>query len=151
MIPKRHIILGFLFSLILYLCVSKINLIDASIIFLSSFLIDIDHYIFYAFKKKSFNLKKSIKYFFRMRKKRNKLSLEKRNKVYNGFYFLHGIEWLIILFLLGIFLSRYFILIFIGFSFHIFLDLLDFKPGERIDKISVIYDWFKFKKLKLVE
>lgn len=80
------------------------------------------------------------------------MSSKQRTKVYSGWCFLHGIEILIILFLLGIFISKYFFLIFIGVTFHFFLDLIEeIYFGWRIDKISVIYDYFKFKKLKLLE
>ena len=55
----------------------------------------------------------------------------------------------IILFIAGIFISKYFLLVFIGFTFHLFLDILEeIHNNLRIDKISIIYDWFKFKKLK---
>lgn len=152
MLPKYHIILGFIFSLILYLIFPNMALIGAGIIFLSSFLIDMDHYIYYAIKKGNINPLKSIKYFMTKRKKLSNMNIEKRKEFYSGFCFLHGIEILTILFLLGIFVSKFFLLIFIGFTFHIFLDLLEeIHKNLRLDKISMIYDWFKFKKLKFLE
>ena len=42
--------------------------------------------------------------------------------------------------------------VFIGVTFHLILDLIEEISWEgRIDKISLIYDYFKFKKLKLIE
>jgi hypothetical protein len=152
MIPRYHIILGFLFSLILFLIFPNIILIEAGIIFFSSFLIDVDHYIFYILKSKDLSLRNAIKYFLANRKKLKKISPEKRNKFYSGFCFLHGIEVLLILFLLGIFVSKYFLLIFIGFTFHICLDILEeVCNNSRFDKISIIYDFIKYKKLKLLK
>lgn len=152
MIPKYHILLGFVFSIVLFLIFPGIGLIGTSIIFLSSFLIDTDHYIYYALKEKDISPIKSIKYFFAKRKKLINMNAKKRNEFYSGFCFLHGIEILILLLIAGIFVSRYFLFILLGFAFHIFLDISEeIYRGIRIDKISVIYDWFKFKRLKFLE
>jgi len=149
MLPKYHLFLGFIFSLTLFLTFPNINLIGAGIIFFSSFLIDVDHYIYYILKKKSLNLRKAVNYFLEKRKKLRIMNVEKRKGFYSGFCFLHGIEILMVLFIAGIFISKYFLLVFIGFTFHLFLDILEeIHNNLRIDKISIIYDWFKFKRLK---
>jgi hypothetical protein len=151
-LPKYHILLGFIFSLALFFIFPSIKLIGAGIIFLSSFLIDVDHYIYYVLKKKDTNFKKSVNYFLIKRKKLIKIKIEERNKLYSGFCFLHGIESFIILFLAGIFISRYFLFVLFGFAFHLFLDIFqEIHENLRIDKISVIYDWLKFKKLKFLK
>jgi hypothetical protein len=149
MLPKYHVALGFIFSIILFLVFPSITLIGAGIIFFSSFLIDVDHYIYYIFKKKKINLIRAVNYFLEKRKKLHNMGIKKRNEFYSGFCFFHGIESLIVFFILGIFISKYFLLIFMGFTFHLFLDLLEeVHKNLRLDKISIIYDWFKFKKLK---
>jgi len=152
MLPKFHVIYGFVFSIILFLIFPSIGIFGAVIIFLSSFLIDVDHYIYYALKKKDINLEKGIMYFFTKRKKLAKMKIEQRNKFYSGFCFFHGIEILVILLFAGIFISNYFFFILLGFAFHLSLDISqEIHEGLRIDKISIIYDWIKFKKLKLLE
>jgi len=152
MLVKYHIFFGFILSLILYLIFPSINIIGAGIIFLSSFLIDFDHYVYYVLNKKDISLRKAVNYFLMKRKNLRKMSAKKRKKFYSGFCFLHGIESLIILFVAGIFISKYFILIFIGFAFHLFLDIIEeINNNSRIDKIFAIYDWFKFKKLKYLK
>lgn len=152
MLVKYHIFLGFILSLILFLILPNIGLIGAGVIFLSSFLIDFDHYAYYVLKKKDTSLRRALKYFFANRKKLISMKVKERKKFYSGFFFLHGIESLIILFIAGIFISKYFLLIFIGFTFHIFLDIIEETYNNfRMDKISTIYDWFKFKKLKILE
>jgi hypothetical protein len=151
MIPKNHIVLGFLFSTILFFLSPKIGLIEASIIFLSSFLIDIDHYLYFVFKNKKINPIKAIKYFFNKREKFLSLSKKEKSKVYSGFYFLHGIETLFVLCLLGKFVSGYFYFVFLGVFFHLILDYIDqITNCKRIDKLSSIYDYFKFKKLEQI-
>jgi hypothetical protein len=152
MLPKSHILLGFLFSVILFLFFQEVTLVGAGIIFLSSFLIDVDHYIYYALKERDMNPRDAINYFMEKRKKLIKMNIEQRKRFYSGFCFLHGIEILLLLFVLGIFLSKYFFFVLIGFAFHLFLDIShEISSNLRIDKISIIYDWFKFKKLKFLE
>lgn len=149
MLPKYHFVLGIIFSVALFLIFPSITLIEAGIIFLSTFFIDVDHYIYYFFKKKDTSLKNAINHFMEERRKVFQMKKNERKKFYSGFCFLHGIEIVIILFLLGIFLSKYFLFAAIGIMFHLFLDITEeIYLGGRLDKISVCYDWFKFKDLR---
>lgn len=151
MYPSKHIIFGILFSGICYLLFPKIEIIGASIIFLSTVLIDVDHYIYYIYKKKDFNLKNAYNWFIKSVNKFLSLPIKQRNNVYTAFCFLHGIEILLLLLILTSF-SKYFFFILIGFSFHLLLDYINEIPQKnRIDKLSLIYDHFKFKKLKNIE
>jgi hypothetical protein len=76
------------------------------------------------------------------------LPKQERKKIHTGFYIFHGIEVLICLFLLGIYFSKFFILIAIGFSFHLIIDLFDeFVKKGTLDKISLIYSYYRFRKL----
>lgn len=152
MIPKYHIFFGFVFSSLLLIFVSKINFLGFILIFLSSFLIDADHYIYLAFKNRIFNPFKSVKYFFDKKEKYSKFSVEEKKKYYSGIYFLHGIEILIILLIMGYLVSSYFLFVFAGFAFHMLLDIIEqIYTGKRIDKISLVYDLIKFRKLKPME
>lgn len=152
MLPKYHIILGFLFSMSLFLIFPSIGLLNAGIIFLSSFLIDIDHYILFVVKKRNLNPKNALKWFFKKKEEYERIPVKDRNNFYSGFYFLHGFELLLILFLLGLFVSNIFFFILIGFIFHLFLDVLEnIVLDKRIDKLSIIYDFVKFSKLKEIE
>lgn len=134
MLPKYHILFGFLFSLILYLLFPFVGLLGFLTIFLSSFLIDIDHYLYYVFKKKDLNLKSAYYFFI------------KKPKINPAMYFLHGIEVLSILFILGLFLNNLFLFIFIGFVFHLFLDVIWMVYfGFGLSKISLIWDLARLK------
>ena len=144
MLPKYHILLGFIFSLILYLIFPFIGFLGFFIIFFSSFLIDVDHYIYYFFTKKDLSLKNAYSYFFEKRRKFLLSSNKIKTPQNPGMYSFHGIEVLLILFILGIFLNKIFLFIFIGFSFHLFLDLIEMiYYGFRIAKISLVYDFIK--------
>jgi hypothetical protein len=152
MLPKYHIILGFFFSSLLFVILPSIGLLNTGVIFLSSFLIDIDHYLLFVVKKRNLNPKKAVEWFFKKKEKYDRIPVKNRNNFYSGFYFLHGFELLVILFLFGLFLSDIFFFILSGFIFHLFLDVLEnIFLDKRIDKISIIYDFVKFRKLKEIE
>ncbi len=149
--PPQHLFLGMIFSLGLLFLFPQIGLIGFLIVLVSSVLIDIDHYLYYIYKKKDLSLKNAYRWFIKNEKKFLSLPRKQRNKFYGGFYFLHGIEIIIILFFLGLF-SKYFLFIFVGFSFHLLLDIsYGIKYHDKIDKFSLVYDFIKFKRLRFIE
>ena len=129
MFPRTHIIWGFLFSLILYLFFpSSIGLIGALIIFLSSFLIDIDHYLYYVYKTRNWSIGKSILWYFKNKEKFKIMTGKQKERIYTGLCFLHGAEALLILFVFALIpnpFSLFAIFIAIGFIFHLMLDAID--------------------------
>lgn len=152
MLPRQHLIFGIIFSTICLIIFPQIGFIGFFIIIISTVLIDIDHYLYFVYKKKSWNLKHAYDWFIETGKKFYALPKEERDKFYLGLCFLHGIEILFILSILGIFISKYFLFIFIGFSFHLFLDVVyQISQKKRITKISLVHDFLKFRKLKLIE
>jgi len=145
MLPSKHFILGLIFAGFLYFIFPQIGLIEFSIIIFSSFLIDVDHYLYYVYKKKNFSLRNAYKWFMKRRAKLLSLSWKQRNKVPNCFSLLHGIEILFILFLL-IFIHKYFLFVFVGFTFHLLLDSIDQTTyWDRISKVSLINDYLKYR------
>lgn len=151
MLPKTHIILGFLFSAALFMAFD-IDLIPASIIFLSSFLIDFDHYLYFVFKKKSFSLSKAYLFFKRHRVRWRNLSYNQKEKYKMPILLFHGVEFLFIVFVLSFFLHL-FSFFFIGFLFHLIFDYFDIlinKDPEYV-KLSVIYVFFSNKNKKYLD
>ncbi len=148
MLPKTHILLGAIFSGILFLLFPKITLTSALIIWFSSFLIDIDHYIYYVLAEGDFSLRRAYKWHLLKRKIMKKLSRKERRKHKNEILFLHGIEIIFLLYLLSFF-WKFLLFVAIGFVFHLFLDIYEeIKDEHRIDKISLIHDIIKYKRLK---
>lgn len=147
MFPRQHLILGFVFSLFLLIIFPSIGLFSALIIVLSSVLIDVDHYLYYVFVKKNWSLPKAYRWFREKHSYWVKLSREERNKHKGCFVFLHGTEILGILFFLGFFVNSLFYYILIGFAFHLFLDIIYMRRyQDRLDRVSVIHDFIKFRK-----
>ncbi len=150
--PKIHLIAGIFFVIILNFIFPQIGFLNLSIILFSSVLIDGDHYLYYILRTGNFNLIKCYKWYNAHLKKTLNLSINERKKIYTGFYLFHGIEPLIILFLSGISISPFFFFIFIGFAFHLALDI----PSEiiikgTVHKISLIYSYTQFRKLEKKE
>lgn len=138
MLPKHHLILGIFFCLILYFF--NFSFFSLVIIFLSSVLIDIDHYLWYVFGKKQFSLKQAYSWFIKTGKYYDNLPEKQRKKLYVGVFPLHSIEFLLPLFILG-FVSPFFLFIFIGFIFHSICDLISeiWGPQRGTYKISIFY------------
>lgn len=148
MLPKIHFIAGIFFIFLLYLLFPQISLIGLLIILLSSILIDADHYIYYILKKRDLNLVKCYNWYILHLKKTLSLPMKERKKIYSGFYLFHGIEWILLLFLLGTYVHPFFAFVSAGFLFHWIIDIPHEVYVKRTcDKISLIYNYCRFRKL----
>ncbi len=114
MLPKYHIIIGFLFSIIVWLILPQIGVLGFLLIFLSSILIDIDHYLTYGFQANVWDLRKSYI--------KHKEIFRKRQKPI--MHLLHSVEFLILVFLLSL-LFHPVVFILIGLLFHSITDMID--------------------------
>lgn len=154
MLPKFHALFGLILSGILLLIFPQIGLIGFFIIWASSVLIDVDHYLYYVWRKKDWNLKNSFIWFIKVSKDFNKLSKEQREKVYFGFYFLHGIEAVLVLILFFYFSHNpIFMFILIGFIIHQIIDLIDLYQNKikSYKLVSFLYSIYKRNGKKYIE
>ena len=148
MLPKIHFISGIFFVVLISLFFPKITLLELAIIFLSGILIDADHMIYYSLRTKNFNLKKALKWYKSHLTETLSLPMEGRRKRYTGFYIFHGIEMLVLLLFISIFISRISLFVFLGFFFHMLLDVPhEFVIKRTVHKFSLIYSYSQFKKL----
>ena len=85
MYTKHHVFLGVIFSFILFLIFPKIGLIGFSLIILSTIFIDVDHYVYYIYKKKDWSLRNAYNWFIKAEKIFFSLPRSKRNKTYIAF------------------------------------------------------------------
>jgi hypothetical protein len=151
MLPHKHFIFGFGFALALFLLFPQINLIEATLILLASFLIDFDHYLYYAYTHKELSLGNAYKWYIKKGKIILAMPKKERKKFRTAFCIFHGIEIPIILFLLSFFIHSYFYFILIAVVFHLVLDIYaEIKDLGAVRKLSVIYDFLTRKKLKSI-
>lgn len=136
MLPKTHILINFIISLILLFFLPPLGVL---IFFLSSFLIDVDHYLYYVIVKKRFSLKSAYNWFKIRRDKLMQLSPKEKRKHKQCILILHGMEPLIILALLIKFFPLL-IYVILGFMIHLVEDLIiEYGTGIAHYKSSVIY------------
>ncbi|MDO8623509.1 MAG: hypothetical protein Q7R52_04635 [archaeon] len=152
MFPKYHLLFGLIFSIVLLMLFPSIELTGFFIIVSSSVLIDVDHYLYYVFKKRDLSLKNAHRWFHNNIKKYESLSLEHKKQVYSGVFFLHGIESIILLILLSSHMAI-FLFILIGFIFHQILDFIDIiqKRIKPYKVISFAYSIKETRNKKLVD
>ncbi|MEK6827395.1 MAG: hypothetical protein AABX99_02835 [Nanoarchaeota archaeon] len=147
--PKIHIIIGIIFVVFLNLFSPNLTWMSLLIIFFSSVLIDGDHYFYYILRTKNFSLTKCYAWYKKHLEETLALQKNERKKRYTGFYILHGIEPMMVLFFLGISVSQFFMLIFIGFLLHFIVDIPhEYYIKRTLHKISLIYSYIQFRKLE---
>ena len=130
MLPRWHILLGALFTFIVWIVFPQTKVIYLALIFLASFLIDFDHYAASVLKTSEFSLFRSFKYheiLGRIEKKEKARGIKRKG----DFHLFHTIEVHILVLLLS-YLWAGFLYIFIGMLFHSIIDLVDLTYGERL-------------------
>ncbi|MCD4770789.1 hypothetical protein K8R30_00050 [archaeon] len=152
MLPQNHFLFGLIVSVVLYLVFPEIEFLGLVVFLMATVLIDIDHYLYYIYRKRDWSLANAIRWVLRKGKILKKMRRKRRSEFYIGFYFLHGIEALILFGALGYFVWDGFYFVSLGFGFHLVLDYIhQIQIMDRIDKISSIYDYFKYGKLKFAK
>ncbi|MEM3405611.1 MAG: hypothetical protein QW117_01415 [Candidatus Pacearchaeota archaeon] len=121
MFPSKHILYSFILCLVFYIILPYGEIFPYIIIFLSSVLIDIDHYFIYVYRKKDFSLLNSWRWHMMLNKNE-----KERNKEIPFLHIFHTFEFILLTFILSFFF-KIFLWIFFGLIFHSFLDLKDMK------------------------
>jgi hypothetical protein len=147
--PKWHILWGFIIS---YLSTYffDLSLFYFIVLFFSTwFFIDLDHVVLYIIQTKNFHPRKFFEYSAIEKAKRISLSPEEKLQKQYPHFFMHGIEFLVLLGILSFF-NETFLFVLFGFVFHLILDIICMlKEGENIlFKISQIYTYTKNKKAR---
>lgn len=122
MLPRWHILLGAIFTGVLWYLAPNMGLINLSLVFLASFLIDFDHYIQAARITGSWSLRDALKYHDDQAKiiqRERAKGIRKRG----DFHLFHTLEFHALIGFLGIFWSPLFF-VFVGMTFHSLLDVI---------------------------
>ena len=144
MIPRWHIVLGLIFTAIVYFSVPGIEWYFLLLIFLSSFLIDFDHYVASVIKTGNIGLFKSFEYHRKMQKVEKKEN-EKGIRQRGDFHLFHTIEFHALIGLLGLFWVG-FVYIFIGMVFHSLIDVISLIHEDRTYRREFFFfNWIRNK------
>jgi len=130
MLPKWHIFLGLLFSLLFWIVFPQTEWYYLAVVFLSTFLIDFDHYMDAVLKTGKISLLKALDY----HKKLEKIEIAeyKRGIRRRGdFHIFHTIEFHALVFALGL-IWLPFLYVFIGMFFHSVADLIFLIYEDRL-------------------
>ncbi|MBT7102143.1 hypothetical protein HN935_01395 [archaeon] len=120
---KWHILVGFVASYIL-IQFFDFSLLTGLIIFLSSWLIDVDHYFWYSVEMKDWNPFHAIKWYQKSIPKWFSLAPKERARFKRGVFVFHGIIFLALLFALS-FSNKIFLWILVGVGIHMVMDWID--------------------------
>ena len=146
MLPRWHIIFGAIFTAIIWIFSPETKIIYLSLVFLSSVLIDFDHYLITLTNTKKLSLRKSLKYFKCLGEKERKE--KKNNKREKGhFYIFHTLEFHILVLLLSLVRIEFFY-IFLGMIFHSLLDVAWMIKKDRIYRREFLLVNWIIRKIK---
>ncbi len=144
MLPKWHILIGFIFTFIIWIFAPGLHWIYLALIFLSSFLIDFDHYMCAVGDTGSFNLFKAGKY-YKIIEIKEKEERSKGIRRRGNFHLFHTVEFHVLIGLLGILWLPLFY-VFIGMVFHSLIDLFDLLKSDRLYRREYFFfNWLKDK------
>lgn len=147
MLPRWHIIYGAIFTLIIWAIFPETNYIYLLATFLSSFLIDFDHYLTSLIQNKKFlTLKESLNY-HKIRGKEQEEDKRKGIRKKYDFHLFHTLEFHLFVLIIGFFIPLFFY-IFIGMAFHSLVDIYDgWKRDWLFRREFLFVNWIK-KKIK---
>lgn len=142
MLPRWHIFFGAIFTLVVWYFVPKINYIYIALLFLSSFLIDFDHYVAGFLKTRKLSLRESFKYHNKLMEK-EKAENKKGIRVRGDFHLFHTVEFHALIGLLGLLWAGFFY-IFVGMIFHSLIDVISLLRGDRFYRREFFFfNWLR--------
>jgi len=151
MYPSQHLIIGTIFAGILFWTFPEIPIAGFLLIIASTVLIDVDHYIIYILIAKDWSLKNAYRWHSEAGKNFKKLSKEKKRELRHCFYIFHGIEPMIIVYIIANIISPYFYFILLGMALHMVLDIIfGAYHGYGLHKIFLMYDIGRFDESKMI-
>jgi hypothetical protein len=148
---RWHLLLGFIASYILVYFFG-ISLFAGAVIFISSWIIDGDHYLWYSLETKDWNPFNALKWYRKAIPRWIKLSPREKEKFKKGIFIFHGIcFWTIILFLS--FVNKLFLWILMGIIVHMVADLIDlyFRKEPLYGKLFLPYLLIRNKNKKRIQ
>ena len=130
MVPRWHIFWGGILSILIWIFFPETAWYNLALFFLSSVLIDFDHYMCAVIKNKSLSLPKALRYYdkaIELEKKRYDQGIRRKG----DFHVFHTIEFHALVFAIGL-VFKPFLFIFLGMTFHSLLDIIKMIWVDRL-------------------
>ena len=144
MLPRGHILWGAILTVVFYFIFPEIGAVGLTLIFLSSFLIDFDHYVNSVLNTGKISLSESFWYHERLAKVEeyeNKRGIRRKG----DFHLFHTLEFHILIGLLGFFWVGFFY-IFVGMVFHSLLDVYSLIRDDKFYRREFFFfNWLRRK------
>ena len=151
MYPLQHLSIGVVFAGILLWFFPEVTVLGFLIIVAATVLIDVDHYLIYVWVTKDWSLKRAYLWHKEGGKKFKKLTKAERRELRHSFFVFHGVEPLIVAYLLALYLHPYFYFVLIGMALHMVLDIIfGLLHGYGFHKVSLMYDVGRFDESKMI-
>ena len=146
MLPRKHILFGAIFAILIWIAAPQINYLYIILLFLSTFLIDFDHYLCSVLNTKKLGLFHSFEYHKEMLKKQTR---DKAKGIIEkgDFHLFHTIEFHILVGLLG-FIWIGFFYVFLGMVFHSLLDIYSLLTDKLMYRREFFLTHWIFEKFK---
>lgn len=143
--PRWHILYGAIFTVLIWLVAPEISLFYLALIFLSSVLIDFDHYVASVMKAGTWRLKDSFEYHRILILKCQEDRKKGIRKKFDDFHPLHTVEVHLLMGLLGLFWTGFYF-IFIGMVFHSLFDIYHLMSQNALySREFFFFNWWKRK------
>jgi hypothetical protein len=144
MLPRWHIAFGAVFTFIIWVIFPNTNPSYLALVFLSSFLIDLDHYLQAFFHTKHLSLFEAFEY-YKILEKRELENYKKGIRKKGDFHVFHTIEFHLLIAILGTYFTI-FSYIFLGMFFHSILDFADMAKRNRLyTREYFFFNWLRKK------
>ncbi len=146
MLPRWHLLFGGILTLLIWISAPNTSLIHILLFFLSTFLMDLDHYICAVFNTRKFSLKEAFDY----HKKLDAEDLQRRKRGIRekgDFHLFHTVEFHILVGILGLNWIGFFY-IFLGMMFHSLIDIYSLMYASEMYRREFFFVNWIYKKVK---
>ena len=144
MLPKWHILLGIIFSVLLKL-VFDFGVYEVLIVFLAAVLIDLDHYAVFLLKKRKFGLKEAFRY-YEENEIEQMTNMKKGIKKKDDLQIFHTVEFHLLVFALAVYFYWVFF-VFLGIMFHSVSDFVYLAEKEILYRREYFFVGWAWKNL----
>ena len=144
MLPRRHIILGLVFSVLFLILFPESAWYNIALILFASIFIDFDHYMCAVLKTRELSLPKALRYYYRLEKLEER-EFNKGIRRKGDFHVFHTLEFNALVLAAGL-VFQPFLYLLLGMVFHEGLDIISLTRRDKMYRREFfLTNWVKRK------